>query len=104
MRSLVLVGRARELIVSTESYIYCLFLQRLSTVLSLGAAEVMLSIKCVKVNRDRHFCRSASRRWPHLQLRAILGTLESSPPLCNLGGFEALVGSEQRCGRQPPGT
>lgn len=73
-------------------------------VLSLDVAETVLSIKCVKVNRDRNFCQNASRRWSHLQLKAVLGTLETSSSLCNLGRFEALVGSEQRCGRQPPGT
>lgn len=78
MRSVVLVGRARELIVSIESHLHRLFLQDLSTVSSLDAADITLSIKYVKVSRDRNFCQNALGRWLHLQLRAVSRALETS--------------------------
>lgn len=57
MVSLFLMGRARELSVSIETYIYQLFLQHLSKVLSLGAVEITPIMKYVEMNRDQNFAR-----------------------------------------------
>lgn len=51
------MGRARELSVSIETYIYQLFLQHLSKVLSLGAVEITPIMKYVEMNRDQNFAR-----------------------------------------------